>query len=188
MMKEFLFEDTFWMVLSLVPVVFVLWGVWYRTRSRASSRALMVGLSASALLLVVQWWVVTDREKLERTTRLLSSAVEHHDIDGVVALVDPNAKFDGGYDREQFKEHLSYLLKKYEVENPSVGGFVVDINGTQASIRCSASCRVTTREWSGTVPSRWELTFKLRSGQWLVTDLKPLKIAGRTYSSFFGIN
>lgn len=188
MMKELLFEDTFWLVLSLVPVVFVLWGVWYRTHSRASSRALMVGLSVSALLLVVQWLVVTDREKLERTTRLLSSAVARQDIDGFVEFVDPNAKFDGGHDREQFKEHLSYLLKKYEVEHPSVGGFVIEINGTHASVRCSASCRVTAREWSSSVPSSWQLTFELRSGQWLVTDLKPLKIAGRTYSSFFRIN
>ncbi len=183
-----LFEEPFWLAITLLPVLFVLWGIWNRTRTTSAARALLAGLIAAPLLFVTQWLVVTDREKLERTTKQLSQAVERSDIDGVIKLIDPDVKFDGTYDREQFKDHLTYLLEKYTVEDPSVYGFLIELAGDHATVRCSARCRVNTPEWTSTVPSSWELTFKLTGDRWLITNLRPLKIADRNYDSFFGID
>ena len=79
------------------------------------------------------------------------------------------------------------LLDKYSVENPTIGGFVIEIAGDRATVRCSSMCHVQLSGWAGNVPSSWELEFQLFKGGWLITDLKPLKIAGRDYDSFFGI-
>ncbi len=48
-------------------------------------------------------------------------------------------------------------------------------------------CHVEASGWSGNVPSSWELKYQLFEDGCLITDLKPLKIAGDNYRSFFEI-
>ena len=186
-MTEILFESPFWLGIVLAPVLFVLWGLWYRTRTSTAARALLVGLVISPLLFVLQWLVVTDREKLQLTTTRLSNAVGRHDIDAIVELVEPNAQFDGRFSRQDFRDHLVMLLEKYSVDNPTVGGFVIEVAGDRATVRCSSMCHVELSGWAGNVPSSWELKFQLFEDGWLIADLRPLKIAGDDYRSFFEI-
>ncbi len=186
-MAEILFESPFWLGIVLAPVLFVLWGLWYRTRTPQAARVFLVGLIIAPLLFVCQWLVVTDREKLQLMATRLSNAVGRHDIEAIVQLVEPNAQFDGRFSRGDFRDHLEYLLEEYSVENPTIGGFVIEIAGDQATLRCSSMCHVQTSGWAGNVPSSWELKFQLFQDGWLITDLRPLKIAGQDYRSFFGI-
>ena len=186
-MTEILFESPFWLGIVLAPVLFVLWGLWFRTRTPRAVRALLVGLVIAPLLLVCQWLVVTDREKLQLTATRLSNAVGRHDIDAIIELIEPDAQFDGRFSRQDFRDHLVMLLEKYSVENPTIGGFVIEIAGDRATVRCSSMCHVELSGWAGNVPSSWELKFQLFEDGWLITDLRPLKIAGRDYRSFFEI-
>ena len=186
-MTEILFESPFWLGIVLTPALFVLWGLWYRTRTPRAARVLLIGLVISPLLFVFQWLVVTDREKLQLTTIRLSSAVGRHDIDAIIELIEPNARFDGRFSRQDFRDHLVMLLEKYSVDNPTVGGFVIELSGDRATVRCSSMCHVELSGWAGNVPSSWELKFQLFEDGWLITDLKPLKIAGDNYRSFFEI-
>ncbi len=186
-MSEILFESPFWLGIMLAPVLFVLWGLWFRTRTPRAAQALLVGLVIALLLFVCQWLVVTNREKLQLTTTRLSSAVGRHDIDAIIEFFEPNVRFEGGFSRQDFRERLVMLLEKYSVANPTIGGFVIEIAGDRATVRCSSMCHVEMSGWAGNVPSSWELKFQLFDDGWLITDLKPLKIAGRDYSSFFGI-
>lgn len=186
-MTEILFESPFWLGIVLAPVLFVLWGLWFRTRTPRAVRALLVGLVIAPLLFVCQWLVVTDREKLQLTATRLSNAVGRHDIDAIIELIEPDAQFDGRFSRQDFRHHLVMLLDKYSVENPTIGGFVIEIAGDRATVRCSSMCHVELSGWAGNVPSSWELKFQLFEDGWLITDLRPLKIAGRDYRSFFEI-
>ena len=187
-MTEILFESPFWLGIVLAPVLFVLWGLWFRTRTPRTTRLLLVGLVIAPALFVFQWLVVTDREKLQLTATRLSNAVGRHDIDAIVELVEPNAQFDGRYSRQDFRARLVMLLEKYSVDNPTVGGFDIEITGDRATVRCSSTCHVELPGWAGNVPSRWELKFQLFEAGWLITDLKPLKIAGLEHCrSFFEI-
>ena len=187
-MVEILFEDPFWLAFIAAPVLFVLWGVWYRTCTRTAAHLLLAGLVLVPLLFAMQWFVVTDREAITQVTRQFSDAVKQKDIDGVIDLFDPSAKFEGGFDRERFRKHLVYLLNKYAIQNPSVFGFVVEVDGSKGTIRCAASCDIKSNVWSGSVPSNWQLEFNRIDDHWLITHLKPLRIAGRNYSSFFEID
>ncbi len=186
-MTEILFESPFWLGIVLAPVLFVLWGLWFRMRTPRATRGLLVGLVIAPLLLVCQWLVVTDREKLQLTATRLSNAVGRHDIDAIIELIEPHAQFDGRFSRQDFRHHLVMLLDKYSVENPTIGGFVIEVAGDRATVRCSSMCHVELSGRAGNVPSSWELKFQLFEDGWLITDLRPLKIAGRDYSSFFGI-
>ena len=186
-MTEILFESPFWLGIVLAPALFVLWGLWHRTRTPRAARALLVGLLISLLLFVCQRLVVTDREKLQLTATRLSSAVGRHDIDAIIELIEPTARFEGGFSRQDFRDHVVMLLEKYSVENPTIGGFVIEVAGDRATVRCSSMCHVEFSSWAGNVPSSWELKFRLFEEGWLITDLKPLKIAGQDYGSFFGI-
>ncbi len=188
MVTEILFESPFWLGIVLAPVLFVLWGLWYRTRTPRAARVLLVGLAIALLLFVCQWLVVTDREQLQLTATRLSNAVGRHDIDAIIELLDPNVQFDGRFSRQDFRDHLVMLLEKYSVKDPTVGGFVIEITGDRATVGCSSMCHVEWSGWAGNVPSSWELKFQLFEEGWLITDLRPLKIAGRDYGSFFGIN
>lgn len=187
-MVEILFEDPFWLAFIAAPSLFVLWGIWYRTRARAAARLLLAGLALVPLLFVLQWLVVTDREAIEHVTRQLSEAVERRDIDAVIEFFDPGAIFEGGFDRERFKKHLVHLLDKYAIQNPSVFGLVVEVDGAKGTVHCAASCDIKSNVWSGSVPSNWQLEFSRIDDHWLITNLRPLRIAGRNYSSFFEIN
>ena len=186
-MTEILFESPFWLGILLAPVLFVLWGLWYRTRTPKAARVFLVGLAIAPLVFVCQWMVVTDREKLQLTATRLSRAVGRHDIDAVIELIEPHARFDDRFSRQEFRGHLVMLLEKYSVENPTIGGFVIEVAGDRATVRCSSMCQVELPGWSGNVPSSWELKFQRFEDDWLITDLRPLKIAGQDYRSFFGI-
>lgn len=178
-----LLEEPFWLSVAAAPVLFVLWGVWNRTRTRATGRALVVGLVSTPLLFVLQAMVQTDREKLEGTTRQLSSAVQQGDLEGIVALVDPAAAITGVGDREAFRQRVTSLLETYTVQNNSIFDYQIEIEQDRANLTCRASSLIKSMQFTQTVRSRWKLEFDLKAGAWLITDVVPMDIAGIRYDS-----
>lgn len=187
-MTSLLFEQPLTLGLLLATILAVLAWVWTRTRTTGAGRALLTGLILAPLLLAVQAWVVTDREKLEAAIRQMSAWVEKGNVKGIVSLIDPAATFAGGQDLAEFEKHLTWLLEKYEVQDPQVGGFEIAWNTGRADVTCAAFCQVGVPQGQFPVRSRWQLQFRLINGTWKVTDLRPISIMDRRYESFFDIN
>lgn len=187
-MSELLFENTFLLTVLVTAALLILIGVWSRTRSRRSVNMVLIAVCVSAGLFVLQSVVETPQEKLRRTVRELSEQVEQGDIAAIMEFIAPRPDFAGGRSRDEFEMHLEDLLNRYTVKDPSLSGFIYDLEGDRATITVRSGCTVQTLEWTYYVPSKWELRFELIDGEWLITDIRPLEIAGQQYTSFWTIH
>jgi hypothetical protein len=148
-----------------------------------AGRALLAGLLIVPCLFGFQAVIQTDREKLQVTTRLLSKAVQHGDVEAMVSLIDPNAAVSGVGDRTQFRQKVTSLLEKYSVQDNSIFDYQIELQHSRATLTCGARCWVKTAQFTQQVRSRWKLDFVRRDQRWLISDVLPLDIAGRSYSS-----
>ncbi len=182
-MIRILFEEPFWLALILAPLLFVLWGLWNRSRSTAAGRMLLAGLVATAALFAIQRLVVTDRERLQHTTRVLSEAVAAGDLDAMLALIHPDATVRGVGPPKNLRSTVANLLQRYTVEDPEVYAFTITFAKTHATLKCQARCTVRTAHMNRPVGSRWQLEFQLIDGRWWIDDLFPLEIGLQKYKS-----
>jgi hypothetical protein len=187
-MTRLLFEDTLALGLLLAVLLAILAGIWTRLRTPGAWRALCAGLACAALLLAVQAWVVTDREKLESTVRQMSSWVEEGNVRAIVNLIDPAASFTGGRNRADFEKHLVRLLDRYDVKDPSVGKFEITRQAGEATLTSAAFCQIALPQGTFPVRSKWQLRFRLADGEWRIVDLRPVSIMDRPCESFFDID
>ena len=68
-----------------------------------AGRIVVGALVIIPLLFVVQALVETNREKLENTVHRMSELVDQQNIAEIVTLIDPNAQFHNGMDRDEFE-------------------------------------------------------------------------------------
>lgn len=188
-MEALLFEKPLLLGVLLAAGLLALAGLWSRSRSRTASRALLGGLTLSCLLMLGQWLIQTDREKLEARLHAMANTVAGGRVGDIAAFIAPQAHFESGrYTREDFESKLTQLLGQCTIQNPTVSGFQIEMGPGHAVVSCRSSCTVQTSSWTSRVPSAWRFEFTMQNGTWLITDLRPQEIAGQRYTSFWDID
>jgi hypothetical protein len=140
---------------------------------------MFVGFVVFPLLILLQALVVTDRERLVSICQAVARAVQHGDVAGVAEYVSPqftNEDSRGGrsIDKALLIETLEQLLSRYDVEEPRLRQFEVEVDGAEAVVCFSASCRIITPDQIiAPMGSAWELTFARSEGRWRVIDIRP---------------
>ncbi|MFQ5489980.1 MAG: nuclear transport factor 2 family protein [Phycisphaerae bacterium] len=178
-MKSFLLESPWLLVPTLVVIQFVLVAIWSRFRTLRWRRTMLAGFLIGPLLVLAQAWIQTDAERLTAICRQMADAVEAVDPPGFAQYISEGFRAAGrpgqdGLDRQELLDQLSQLLNVYRIEQPRLRGFVVQVDGDQATVRYAATCRVIAPDQVlPLVTSAWELIFARRNGQWRVVDLHP---------------
>jgi hypothetical protein len=140
---------------------------------------MFVGFVVFPLLILLQALVVTDRERLVSICHAMAQAVQKGDVGGVAEHVSPqflNQDPQGGRSigKVQLIETLEQLLSRYDVEEPRLRQFEVEVAGAEAVVRFTASCRIiTSDEIIAPMGSAWELSFARAEGSWRVIDIRP---------------
>lgn len=180
-MQTLLFESPWLLVPTLLVAQLVLVGIWSSRRTPLARRIMLGGFLICPLLLLVQAWVQTDRERLIDICRQMARRVEAVDPPGFVEFLaqdfhSTGRSADGLLDAQGMLEELRQLLNTYRIEQPRLRSFQVQVTGNQANVRYAATCRVITPDqvWP-LINSAWELGFVRQDDQWRVVtlDLRP---------------
>lgn len=175
MLQHVLLESPLLLIPLLIVGLYVLVYVWARRRTKGSGWAVVVGFAAAAMLVIVQMAVVTDREQLIDTCNEMGDLVEAGRISALAQFIAP--EFDeAGLDREGFLDRVDRARIDYAVSDIRLSNFEVEVDGSTATVRLAATCRV---QAEGIIMDRQALRFELefrRSGdQWQVTSVERLR-------------
>lgn len=141
----------------------------HRTRyTRASRRGIWVTLAVCVGLIILQQVVVTDREALEQTVRIMARAVDQGDVATIADYLDENFQM-GEVGREEFIRSVNQTLQVYQVDEARIYGVQSDINSDAAEVKFGAYCDVRhDGQLESNLPTHWELSFVRRGQRWLL--------------------
>lgn len=151
--------------------------VYWRRRNRALP--LLIGLAVTLLLFVTQSLVTTQREH----ALAIMGGIERDLIGGrATALAAALANDFGGGAGLDRDEYLKLVRKYFESIRLNV------INNTQMRVLTSEPDRfvvqagyladIVHRDYAGTFPSRWEITFVQTSAGWRIRDIRSTYLGG----------
>jgi len=131
------------------------------------------------VVLVADWLIVSDGEKIDASVRTMRAAVEKGDAAALMANVSADFRSGDGLTREDLAAAAEWFFSAYgPVE---FFRFRYDQNraGDMAVVTVSAIVRLEGGR-EGTGSSVWDIELRKESdGAWRVTDLAPVRMGGR---------
>ncbi len=176
---RFFLEDLSLMLMAQFVTLSIMLAIHRRYFSPRSRRAVWITLAVCAALIALQVVVKTDRERIRILVEELVEAVDRPDM-GFIAKVLDEQFHDPHYgDRAAFLKAVEQQLQRLVVDAASVWKFHrVEVADGRAIVDFQAICDV---RYSGyaqnRLPTRWELTFVKRDGEWRISEIKLLRVA-----------
>lgn len=150
-------------LLGLVTIAILAFG-WMQTRSRAMFSATLGALALTAMLLLVERWVQTERELIDLTLRQIAVDVERNDLDAILShvysgapqtLAQARAEFPRyHFKRVDIKRNLEVELDESQQPPLAIATFNVRVDVTELSTQImhpvARFVRLTLRKESGT--------------------------------------
>ncbi len=171
-----LFESAVMLGLLCVAVCAVLLVLWRRTGSPGRRNALGIAVPASAVLLVAQALVRTDRERAIALMEDLAAAVQEPDFARIEQAIDADYR-DGRDTRETLIRTIHERLTRYTIQRVGLSAFEFESAGDEAAIRFRVICDLRSGDnFVANMPSRWEVRLVRREGQWAVRAIRALQI------------
>lgn len=140
-----------------------------RTRSFPALIAVVFGL------ILLQWLVVTDREKILAQLDAFVASVEAEDRAAIGQVIDE--KYDAeGMDRDGVLEFLTDSLKSVDIFDTRLRRRDVTVDGDFADLDLGAMATVRIRAGAGDIhQGRWRLRWR-RTDEWRIVSLMPVEI------------
>ena len=117
--------------------------------------------------MLVERWIVTDREQVANTLDEARRALEANDLDHLLSLMGPEAA--------SLRERVQHVLPRYTITAARVAGLSIDVTtATQPKMaRAEFTGRVTGRDQSGQVPydtyvGRFTIRFRQEGDRWIM--------------------
>jgi hypothetical protein len=151
--------------------------VWSSRRTRATRRAVLIGLAALPVLEAVSLLVVTQPERVTSICRDMAAAVERDDMEALARHLD--AEFSAvDLDRDAFLDAVSRTLAQFEVKEPYLHQFEVLVSPRDAAVaEFNSSCYVVgTGIRRQRLLSRWRVMFRRRGDTWRMITVEALPL------------
>ncbi|MBI3462454.1 MAG: hypothetical protein HY000_05250 [Planctomycetes bacterium] len=177
-----LFAENVWPLIWLIALAELVLLIAMVGTGRGRLLVWMGVLAALAvLLLLLEWLLVTDRERVDGIVNQMAKAVRNGDIDGLLNHLAPQCHF-GDMNREGVRQLASSVIHEFEIDRVTVGDrktqvfphrkqataeFLAVVRGKQAKVEFAPYA------------SRWILTFHQDpAGQWQVVEIERLQAFG----------
>lgn len=173
-MTRLLFEDLTLLLLAEVAALAVVLGAHRRWMTARSRRMVWLSLGFCALLIVIQHYVVTDREVLRHMVRTMARAVEQGDVATLGEWFDDEITLGGRSGKKAALQHAHMSLQRYDINEARVSGFQIEIAGDTATVAFQAVCDVQGVKENPyySTPSQWQLGCVRRPDGWKVQSAK----------------
>lgn len=168
-----LFERTIWFIVLLLLVEYALVVAWLRRRTPRLRAAMLIGLIVCIAVPLLQSLVTTSRERIALTCEAMVLAVEVGDVESLGSYVSESFATEG-LDRDAFMARVRSALERSEVEDASLTIERIEITGSRAVVVFRVKCVISTDEYNGPFPSKWQVEFEQRGEQWLLVSVMPI--------------
>jgi hypothetical protein len=177
-MTELLFEK-FWLMLGLGIIAsgsVIAWA--YQRRTTKLIRAAKIVPIAFAVLLALNWWVITDREAIRTQIDKLVAACEQGDADAMGKLLDKQFSAQG-LTRADLVTDVKQVFENLHIANVWLRDVQIDVERQTPIVKMATSASIVSHSNNnyGSVLSDWELEFVKREEKgWLIYNLRPLSV------------
>ena len=142
----------------------------FLSRRTTGPLAALVGIiTVTALLLLVERWVVTDREAVEHALGGMLAAIEANDLPAAMAFVDSAAP--------GIKSNMEALMPEVKVQTANAGAVVVEANSNATPPTATSRFQAYLHGTHGSsgqplayINQRVDIVWVKRGDQWLVSD------------------
>jgi len=141
-------------------------------------------IAAIAVWRALDWWIVTDRERIAQLLKDARVAAEKANWKGMMNAISPDYDFDGVNFSAlaSFAKHTSRVIGEANIQ---LVGMEIKVNGARATAKFGAI--VLPHDENGILPpriqSRWLIGLKKSGDAWRITSVQPISIAGMRVSS-----
>ena len=125
-MDRYLFESPRPLLAIALVAGTILLVCWRLKRTRRTALLLMVGPILAALAFLLDAAVETNREQLQRITRLIVQAAEDENTSAIVNLLSDNLLLDNGFDKEAASRELHRKLSKPMITKNKITNLLVE--------------------------------------------------------------
>lgn len=164
-----------WLLGTLCSAVcFILLVLWRRTGSPGQRRTLLVATAVSAILLVAQALVATEREQATALMYELAEAMKRPDPERIAQSID-NDYWDGTCDHDAILALINDALASSVFRRISLSAFAFDRTNGDATISFRVICDVRRGDtFDMNVIRRFEVKLVRRDGRWMVRSARAL--------------
>ena len=155
--------------------LFVLLVYWRRS---GRVRPLLAGVTVAAVLLLVQWLVVTQREHAGRILKSIETDIVASRTGALAAALAPNFETDG-LDRDAFLAYVRRQLERIKVR--WVDRWRLEVAESEADRFVATAvytADVIAEVHAGTVSGTWSITFIRTPAGWKIARVQPVRIDG----------
>jgi len=185
-MADLLFDTPYWL-LGLLVLLGV--GLFISGNSRQEARVRTAGLGVIALavlLVLLSYFIDTDKEKVAKQTRELVTAVQKRDRATLDRLLHPRASMLW-MTKPDIIDKAVWGADQYHLDNIGVSSIdTTQPNPTEIETQITVSTHVEFGGYSGEAPSSWRLTWQRTGSGWQLTDIKATKLPGVDLETLIG--
>lgn len=184
-LKTILFENPYYLIPVLFAVEFAFVAAWNLRRSQLTGRLAVSGLILFPLMVVVQWFVVTDAERVRAVCDRVVRAVVDGDVRGVSEHLADDFRFEGrgeSWDKAAVTARIEQALQRWDVSHCKLSQFdvVVDDRGVRSMFQ--VTCRMSSSQTTiPTVPTRWELRWRVTEDVCEIMEIDPVRTQWMPY-------
>ncbi len=183
-MTYYLFDNPRMALLIAASLEGILLIGWLINREKVRTCWLLAGPLAAALALGLDWLVETNREQLDRRTRLVIKAVEERQTDVVIEALHPDFLLPNGMNKDQAAKVIRVYLSKPFIDSDIIRHLEVTDSSDQAGQVMSSVFTMMDKDspyaYVGAVTSQWRFHFGRDNRQepYRLTSIENLGING----------
>ncbi len=171
-----LFEDLPLLLVAEVIALGVVLAIHRRRFTAKSRRLVWITIGVCAALIAIQKLTVTKREALKQMVSALAQAVDDGDVSAIGQRLDDEFQ-DRQWDKKTFLDQVRLRLQRWQIDQASVGGFEIEIDGEQGTVSFRATCDWRSRDRVGyKIWSSWKLRCVRRADGWKVLRIVKGKV------------
>ncbi len=161
-----LFESPLQLLAVLILIEATLVTVWWFRSTPRNAWLIVGGLFVSAILLIVQQVVVTDREQIRQLLEDLALAVDCENIEPIAAATDEEFLGDD-MNKAKLLERVRTAFERAEIDDVRIMETRITLQGDSAEVYLRAHCRVRAPDWPYEYYiSAWDLQMIRRGHDW----------------------
>ncbi len=177
-----LLTDNVWPLIWCIALACLLLAIASYATGRGRLLQAIGGLAGlAALLLAIEWLVVSDRERIDAAIDDLADAVRTEEIHRIAPHLSPQCRY-GNLGRDAVVRAAEDVLRGIQIDRITLNGRKTEVfpRRKEATAEFVAVTRGQQNNLEfGPYPTRWLLTFhQEKNGEWLIVEIQQLPTIG----------
>ncbi len=187
LVQSILFESPLKLFVAVVLLLAILATLWWFRPGQTTGWLVAGGLFLSAILLIVQHMVVTDREQIRQMLNDLAFAVDCEDLDAIAPRFHEDCDVDG-MSKPELLRRLENAFERAEIDEVQILRMEIRVEDDASDVRLRAHSRVRARDWPyDYYVSGWDLQLVKVEGDWLLHRVRHAEQQGVTARELINI-